>query len=207
MEKYGFVYIWFDKKHKRYYIGCHWGSVDDGYICSSSWMKKAYKIRPTNFKRRILKTELTRQEMYVEEQKYFDMIKPEEIKVKYYNLSLSSKKPWHQYPEHVKTIGQKISHSKKGKSVGPCSPEKAAKISAAKKAKNRKFTEEHKEKLRQAKLGKKLSPEHREKVIKTLGKTEDWREAVSAASKKRWEEFRLNKSLGEDLTNLNFTGD
>ena len=35
MEKYGFVYIWFDRKHKRYYIGCHWGHEDDGYVCSS----------------------------------------------------------------------------------------------------------------------------------------------------------------------------
>lgn len=42
-EKYGFVYIWRDKKHNRYYIGCHWGTTDDGYICSSPWMKQAYK--------------------------------------------------------------------------------------------------------------------------------------------------------------------
>ena len=40
MEKYGFVYIWYDRKHKRYYIGCRWGTENDGYICSSSWMKK-----------------------------------------------------------------------------------------------------------------------------------------------------------------------
>ena len=35
--KYGFVYIWYDRKHHRYYIGCHWGTIDDGYICSSNW--------------------------------------------------------------------------------------------------------------------------------------------------------------------------
>jgi len=104
--------------------------------------------------------------MYIEEQRYFNMIKPEEVKNRYYNLSLSSKKLWHQYPDQVKTIGQKISHTKKGKSNGPCSPETAAKISASKKGKP--FSDEHREKLRQAKLGKKLSPEHREKVIKTL---------------------------------------
>lgn len=28
-EKYGFVYIWFDKKHKRFYIGCRWGTEND----------------------------------------------------------------------------------------------------------------------------------------------------------------------------------
>lgn len=29
-EKYGFVYIWRDRKYNRYYIGCHWGREDDG---------------------------------------------------------------------------------------------------------------------------------------------------------------------------------
>lgn len=171
MQKYGFVYIWYDRKHKRYYIGCHWGNENDGYICSSNWMRDAYKRRPEDFKRKILKTNLNRNQMYIEEQRYFDMIKPEEIKNRYYNLNLSSKKPWHQYPEYVKTIGQKISNSKKGKSVGPCSPETAEKISRAKKG--RVLSEEHKNKLRIAKLGKKLSPEHRAKVIKTLKYVKD----------------------------------
>ena len=54
MEKYGFVYIWFDKKHKMYYIGCHWGTETDGYICSSNRMKNAYRRRPKDFKRKIL---------------------------------------------------------------------------------------------------------------------------------------------------------
>lgn len=152
-----------------YYVGCHWGTEDDGYICSSRWMMKSYKRRPQNFKRKILKTSiLPRTQMYIEEQHYLDMIKPEEIKIRYYNLCLKNGNLWHQHPDSRKTIGEKISASKKGKSNGPCSSETAAKISAAKKAKNRKFTEEHKAKLRAAKLGKKLSPEHRAKVIKTL---------------------------------------
>jgi len=197
-EKYGFVYLWYDRKHKRYYVGCHWGYVDDGYICSSNWMRKSYRKRPKDFKRRILKTNLDREEMYIVEQKYLDMQKPEEKKIRYYNLNTKNGNLWHKYPDSVKTIGQKISYSKKGKSTGPCSPEKAAKISAAKKAKNRKFTEEHKEKLRQAKLGKKLSPEHREKVIQTLGKTDEWKEAVSAAAKKRWKDYRKQKELNNN---------
>ena len=43
MEKYGFVYIWYDKKRKMYYIGSHWGTDDDGYICSSNRMRDAYR--------------------------------------------------------------------------------------------------------------------------------------------------------------------
>ena len=133
IEKYGFVYIWRDKKHNRYYIGCHWGSVDDGYICSSNWMRVSYKNRPEDFKRRILKTGITvREKIYEEEQKFLDMIKPEEKKIRYYNLNLNNFKPWHTYVNRKLTIGQKISEAKKGKSNGPCSPETAKAISNAK---------------------------------------------------------------------------
>lgn len=166
MEKYGFVYIWYDRKHKRYYVGCHWGTIDDGYICSSNWMRDAYKRRIQDFKRRILKTGLSREQMYIEEQRYLDMMKPEEKKIRYYNLKTNKDNLWHLDPNKNKTIGEKISLSKKGKSTGPCSAETAAKISATKKG--IKLSPEHREKLRQAKLGKKLSPAHREKVIKTL---------------------------------------
>lgn len=166
-EKYGFVYIWFDKKHKRYYVGSRWGTIDDGYICSSRWMMKAYKRRPQDFTRKVLsKIYTNRKDLLLEEQRYFDMIKPEEIKIRYYNLCLKATTVWHTNEDSRKTIGQKISASKKGKSTGPCSPETAAKIS--KSNKGRVFTEEHKKKLREKKLGKKLTPEHRLKVIQTL---------------------------------------
>ena len=55
-DYFGFVYLWYDRKRKMYYIGSHWGTVDDGYICSSNRMRKAYKRRPQDFKRRILET-------------------------------------------------------------------------------------------------------------------------------------------------------
>ena len=156
MEKYGFVYIWYDKKFKRYYIGCHWGTIDDGYICSSSWMKKSFKNRPTDFKRRILKTNIEKRlDMYIHEQYYLNMIKKNEIKPsnvypRYYNLSLSSKNPWHQYPESVKTVGAKISAAKTGKSV-PAPPSRGKAISAAKKGKV--LTDEHKAALTGIKKG------------------------------------------------------
>jgi len=109
-EKYGFVYIWYDRKHKRYYVGCHWGNENDGYICSSSWMKKAYKNRPEDFKRKILKTKFSlRKDMFLEEQRYLNMIKPEEIKVRYYNLNIKNNEIWSKYDETIKTISEKIS--------------------------------------------------------------------------------------------------
>ena len=87
MEKYGVVYIWRDSKHKRYYIGAHWGTENDGYICSSPWMKRAYKLRPNDFKRRILTRVYTnRQEMFDEEAKWQNFIKDEELRIRYYNI-------------------------------------------------------------------------------------------------------------------------
>lgn len=84
---FGFVYIWYDKKHKRYYIGSHKGKVNDGYISSSSWMKNAYKRRPNDFKRKLLSVVLTNKDnLLQEEQKWLDLIKDDELGKKYYNL-------------------------------------------------------------------------------------------------------------------------
>jgi hypothetical protein len=131
--KSGFVYIWRDRKHNRYYVGCHWGFEDDGYVCSSSWMKQAYLHRPTDFKRKILKRNITsRVELYEKEQHFLDMIKSTEIKIRYYNLHITNNEVWHKYPEHIKTVGQKISASKIGKNTGPRDPSVGEKISAAK---------------------------------------------------------------------------
>lgn len=137
-NKSGFVYIWYDRKHTRFYVGCHWGYEDDGYVCSSDWMMKAYKIRPEDFKRRMLTKNIeSRPALYIEEQRWLDMIEPTEIKPtndtpRYYNLQLKSKDAWHIHEDKRLTIGAKISAAKTGKSTGPCSPEKARAISEAK---------------------------------------------------------------------------
>ena len=110
MEKYGFVYIWFDTKNKRFYIGSHWGTEDDGYVCSSSWMKQAYSHRPHDFKRKIIsKVYESKSALLEEENRWLIMIKPSEIKIKYYNLRIENFNHWTAYPENVKTIQEKIS--------------------------------------------------------------------------------------------------
>jgi len=153
----GFIYIWFDRKHKRYYIGSHWGTEDDGYICSSNWMRTSYKRRPQDFKRRIIKRiDTSRIDLLTEENRYLSMIKQEEMKPKnssprYYNLNTKTWKNWHNDDETRKTIGQKISASKKGKKTGPRDPSIGEAIS---KAKRESFAR------RQAELGYKFTPEH-----------------------------------------------
>ena len=84
---YGFVYIWYDRKHKRFYVGSHKGLFDDGYVCSSTWMKRSYARRPYDFKRKILSIVMTdRKDLLAEEQRYLDMISENELGKKYYNL-------------------------------------------------------------------------------------------------------------------------
>jgi len=90
----GFIYLWFDRKHKRYYVGCHMGAENDGYVCSSSWMKKAYKRRPEDFRRKILEKNITRELLYEREHYWLSMIKQTEIGSRYYNLSVAKKGHW-----------------------------------------------------------------------------------------------------------------
>lgn len=113
-EKYGFVYIWYDRKHKRYYVGAHWGYEDDGYICSSNWMKSAYRKRPEDFKRRIIKKIYTnRKDTFLEEQKYLYLIKDSELRNRYYNLQQKAKNNWSDDIE--KDLSRKIKISIKTK--------------------------------------------------------------------------------------------
>lgn len=85
-EKYGIIYLWYDRKHNRFYIGCHWGTEDDGYICSSDWMRKSYKRRSGDFRRKILSRIFTnRKDMLEEEYRWLSMIKKEELGRRYYN--------------------------------------------------------------------------------------------------------------------------
>lgn len=152
------MYLWYDKQKKMYYIGSHWGTEDDGYVCSSEWMKRAYKRRPQDFKRRILQ-EAPREILYKQEEAWLRMIKPEELGVKYYNLQKEVCRHWSSDPN---TVGNKISQSKKGwvpsqetrekwsiQRLGRPSWNKGKSLSAdhKNKLKGRKFTEEHKQKL------------------------------------------------------------
>lgn len=180
-EKYGFVYVWYDRKHRRYYVGSHWGREDDRYVCSSSWMMQAYRIRPHDFKRRIVARVYTsRADLFIEENRWLQMIKPSEMAsfytrtderrkhVRYYNMNNGTWDYWHANDRKRKEVGKKISIAKTGKSL-PCTPEKAAAISAAKKGKS--LTEAHKEALR---------------GIKKKPHTDEWKAANSERMKRQW---------------------
>jgi hypothetical protein len=82
----GFIYIWRDRRKNMFYIGSHWGDENDGYICSSAWMRNTYKRHSKDFKRRILKRIIgSYKDVLIEEKKWLSFIKESELGVKYYN--------------------------------------------------------------------------------------------------------------------------
>jgi hypothetical protein len=130
--KYGFVYIWYDKKHKRYYVGCHWGTEDDGYICSSTWMRNSYNRRPNDFKRRILTRTYIREKVFQLEDHYLNMIKQHELGTRYYNLQ----KHWRHWTEKEETrlaVSEKLSLANKGRKKPLRTEQHCKNISIAKK--------------------------------------------------------------------------
>lgn len=84
---YGFVYLWFDTKRNMFYVGSHWGKLDDGYVCSSNRMRFVYRDRPHTFRRRILYylRVADRSVLLQEEKRWLDMIHDQELNKKYYN--------------------------------------------------------------------------------------------------------------------------
>lgn len=113
-QKYGFVYIWRDRKHNRYYIGCHWGTENDGYICSSRWMRQSYKRRPEDFKRRVVERVYTsRADLLAREGRWLSLIEDAKIGNRYYNLTNHQNGHWTSEEQRRLSIGEKISQSVK----------------------------------------------------------------------------------------------
>lgn len=186
MEKYGFVYIWFDRKHKRYYIGCHWGNETDGYICSSSNMKSAYNRRPNDFKRKIISRIYSDKKTLLEEEyRWLNQIKTSELGVRYYNLHNHHFSHWSANANQAKTLSERISQKTKEAMYRPEVREKY--LAGLAKRDNGSSRPEVREKRRQSMMGKNvgkdnskavrisaemrrgvpLSPEHKNKIKET----------------------------------------
>lgn len=146
--KTGFVYIWFDKQKKMYYIGSHWGTEDDGYVCSSEWMKRAYRRRPQDFKRRIIQTGIDKDNTVIEEDKWLSQIKQNELGARYYNLQ-----------KHTKGL-QKAWRGNRGRKQSPEEKEKRAE-----KLRGQKRSDETREKMRKAQLTPEAIKRNREKIL------------------------------------------
>ena len=171
MEKYGFVYIWYDKKRKMYYIWCHWGTEDDGYICSSNRMRNAYKRRPEDFRRRIIGKFDNKIEMLINENEWLTLIGKENLGKKYYNLKDCQFNHWSVEEQNSVKIKKTISERTKEAMNKPEIREKYEK--GLSKRNTRSSDPEVREKRRKSMLGK-------NKV-----KTDKQLEAARNAAKKR----------------------
>ena len=85
-HKKSFVYLWRDRVLNKYYLGYSNGKKPN-YICSSKPMMIQYKVRPQDFKRRILATG-TVKEMALLEKRLLKS-RREHFGSRYYNLALS----------------------------------------------------------------------------------------------------------------------
>lgn len=92
-----FVYIWYDKTRKMFYIGQHSGSINDTYTSSSKWLSGEIRYRPNDFRRKIIKTFSTKNEAQIYEGYLLTLIKTHEFGKKYYNIKQGApkgNKPW-----------------------------------------------------------------------------------------------------------------
>lgn len=160
-EKYGFVYIWFDRRRKRYYIGSHWGVEDDGYICSSNWMRNSYNKSPWAFKRRILSRIYTNlHDTRLKESKWLLLIKQEELGKRYYNRSTcvfipgTTLKHSDETKKHLREVAT-------GKTL---SPKSIAKRTATRQANGYTHSQETREKISKSNKGKIISEQTRKKL-------------------------------------------
>lgn len=184
---YGIVYLWHDRKRNKFYIGSHWGSEDDGYVCSSKRMKYAYKKRPEDFKRRILnRVHTNRKDMLDKENDWLQLIPEEELGNKYYNLQKHRFNHWSA--EDQAKVKQTISERTKEAMWRPevrerylkgletremnIDPETLAKRNAhnSEKMKGRKPAPQTVQASVAARKGKKLSADHKAKVLGAIHK-------------------------------------
>ena len=149
MDKQHFIYIWLDKTRKMYYIGKHFGYLNDGYRCSSKWLNGEIRYRPDDFKRRIIKFCESEEEATYIERHLLSLIKEHEWGVKYYNLKPGAPKgtvPWSKGKKGFCSdeTRRKISEANKGntKTKGKSNPTAAAsgKKGAAKQSSTKKGT-------------------------------------------------------------------
>lgn len=153
MEKYGFVYIWFDRKRKMYYIGSHWGNEVDGYICSSNRMRDAHRRRPDDFKRKIIaRVYNSKSALLQKEYEYLSLIESDELGKKYYNLTNHLNGHWMTDEEYSKTLSERISQKTKEAMQRPEVREKYLK--GLENRDNRSSNLEVREKRRQSMMGK-----------------------------------------------------
>lgn len=179
-----FVYQWVDSKHNKFYIGVHRGSLTDGYISSSKILNQEYKLRPHDFTRQVIATSDSYEEMLALETSLLTEANAR-VNPLYYNMHNGDGKFYNK--KQTMAAKKKIRASKLGilnpnhKSNKTVSPETREKMRLARLARfTGPLSEETKQKLRDANLGKKQSEETKQKRSATLrGRKRTTEECIS----------------------------
>lgn len=113
---YGFVYLWFDTKRKRFIIGSHHGAIDDGYTTSSGgiYVKRIFNVRPETMKRRIIQYNTVSDDYKVTQQleQYWLNLRPNIINnVKYYNCKNYVRGGFDRSVKRTKPLSWRIQHA------------------------------------------------------------------------------------------------
>ena len=91
MKKYyGFVYLWYDTRHKKFLIGSHHGSIKDNYTTSTGGIhiRNIFKSRPQTMRRRIIEYNTEKDDRLFTillEQKWLDLRPDIANNTRYYN--------------------------------------------------------------------------------------------------------------------------
>jgi len=104
--KYGFVYCWTNILNEKKYIGSHYGNINDSYIGSGVYFKRAYLKNPKDFKRDILYVGKNYQEiekyLLIENNAQFNTVGGwKHINIEKRGLAISKAKKG-KYPDHLK---------------------------------------------------------------------------------------------------------
>ena len=103
-NKNAFVYLWFDAKNKRFYLGSHKGTLDDSYTHSSTVMESFTKTSIPSYMRRRILAMGTHEEMIELENKLLGNRK-EKCWDKYYNATVAFPPPPLYGEDHPKWKG------------------------------------------------------------------------------------------------------
>lgn len=138
--------------------------------------------------------ECTEGDLLKQEQRYFDLFKPE-----YNILKIAGSRKGFNHSDMTKAL---IKKKRQNQVMGPCSELTKKKISEANK--ERVFTDEHKDKLSKAHKGKVLSEDHKEK-IRGVSDRERMREMQKLSVKKRLEKgsYFMNIKTKEAIRKAN----
>ena len=120
-----FIYLWYDRSRKMFYVGQHSGELDDGYLSSSKWLSGEIRYRTLDFKRRILKICSSKNEAQILEGQLLQKIREHEFGTKYYNGKQGKPKghsPWNKgrfkpktpKPKSIRTNPASAANARKG---------------------------------------------------------------------------------------------